>query len=140
MRRRILSGDFVVLRILPIVSVLPSPFAFFSVTGLSVRDWPTNGGLLWPKGFQLDEQPAQRAIGSKLRDYPFARSTAANAAAIAAGRHTPIRSCCAHRQKLFFVPGENGTIISPGDAERPAVGAMETATEIRRPPYFPKVS
>ena len=51
--RRIRSGDFdVVLRILPIVTVLPSPFAYFLRNGpIPFVLGPLNGGLPWPEGF-----------------------------------------------------------------------------------------
>lgn len=114
--RRILSGDFdVVLRILPIVPVLPSPFAFFLRNGpIPFVIGPLNGGLPWPEGFpQLDKQ--RHAAGywvSKLRGVyrylPFASSTYAKAAAIIAGSSHTFAEFAAYRDKLFFVPGENG--------------------------------
>src|SRR5580704_10827673 len=93
LRRRILSGDFdVVLRILPIVSVLPSPFAFFLRKGpIPFVLGPLNGGLSWPKGFpQLDKQRREAGywvsnLRGLYRYLPFARSTYAKAAAIIAG-------------------------------------------------------
>src|SRR6266850_874220 len=61
-RARIYKGEFdVVLRILPIVPVLPSPFAFFLRRGpIPFVVGPLNGGLPWPEGFpQLDTQRRQ---------------------------------------------------------------------------------
>lgn len=116
LRRRIRSGDFdVIMRILPIVSVLPSPFAFFLRNGpVPFVIGPLNGGLPWPRGFrQLERQ--RRAAGywiSSLRGLyrylPFARSTYAKAAAIIAASSHTYAEFAHFREKLFFVPGENG--------------------------------
>lgn len=115
LRRRILLGDFdVVLRILPIVSVLPSPFAFFLRNGpIPFVIGPLNGGLPWPQGFpQLDKQRREAGYSvSKLRGLyrylPFARSTYSKAAAIIAGSSNTFSEFANYREKLFFVPGEN---------------------------------
>jgi hypothetical protein len=93
LRRRIHGGDFdVVLRILPIVTVLPSPFAHFLRNGpIPFALGPLNGGLPWPVGFpQLEIQRQQPGWWvSRLRGcyrvLPFARSTYQKAAAIIAG-------------------------------------------------------
>lgn len=116
LKGRIKAGEFdVVLRILPIVAVLPSPFAFFLRNGpIPFVIGPLNGGLPWPKGFpQLDKQ--QHAAGywvSNLRGLyrylPFGRSTYAKAAAIIAGSSHTYSEFENYREKLFFVPGENG--------------------------------
>jgi len=116
LRRRIHGGDFdVVLRILPIVSVLPSPFAYFLRNGpIPFVLGPLNGGLPWPEGFpQLDAQQRQAGYWvSRLRDcyryMPFARSTYKKAAAIIAGASHTFSEFTSYREKLFFVPGENG--------------------------------
>ena len=116
LRRRILSREFdVVLRILPIVSVLPSPFAFFLRNGpIPFVIGPLNGGLPWPKGFpQLDKQRREAGywvsnLRGLYRYLPFARSTYAKAAAIIAGSSQTYAEFAAYRDKLFFVPGENG--------------------------------
>jgi glycosyltransferase involved in cell wall biosynthesis len=116
LRRRILSGNFdVVLRILPIVSVLPSPFAFFLRNGpIPFVLGPLNGGLPWPKGFpQLDKQRREAGywvsnLRGLYRYLPFARSTYAKAAAIIAGSSHTFEEFANYREKLFFVPGENG--------------------------------
>jgi glycosyltransferase involved in cell wall biosynthesis len=131
LRRRILSRDFdVVLRILPIVSVLPSPFAFFLRNGpIPFVIGPLNGGLPWPEGFpQLDKQRREAGywvsnLRGLYRYLPFARSTYAKAAAIIAGSSHTFAEFGAYREKLFFVPGENGIDpalfkgrVRPGDS------------------------
>jgi len=114
-RARIMQGDFdVVLRLLPISSVLPSPFAFFLRRGpIPFVIGPINGGLPWPRGFSQADK--QKEWISNLRSFyqflPFARSTYRNAAAIIAGSSHTYNEVAAYREKLFFVPGENG--ISP---------------------------
>lgn len=124
LRRRIRDGEFdVVLRILPIVSVLPSPFAYFLRNGpIPFVIGPLNGGLPWPEGFpQLDtqrRQPGYRVF--RLRDsyryLPFARSTYRDAAAIIAGSSHTFSEFASYEEKLFFVPGENG--LEPNLPER----------------------
>lgn len=116
LRRRIRAGDFdVVLRILPIVSVLPSPFAFFLRNGpIPFVIGPLNGGLPWPKGFpQLDQQRQQAGywvsnLRGLYRYLPFARSTYNKASAIIAGSSHTYSEFARYRAKSFFVPGENG--------------------------------
>jgi len=88
-RKRIRAGEFdVVLRILPISSVLPSPFAFFLRRGpIPFIVGPINGGLPLPPGFSQAEK--QKEWISNLRNFyrflPFSRSTYRDAAAIIAG-------------------------------------------------------
>jgi glycosyltransferase involved in cell wall biosynthesis len=116
LRRRIRSREFdVVLRILPIVSVLPSPFAFFLRRGpIPFVIGPLNGGLPWPEGFpQLDKQRGEAGywvahLRGLYRYLPFARSTYAKSSAIIAGSSHTFNEFAAYREKLFFVPGENG--------------------------------
>jgi glycosyltransferase involved in cell wall biosynthesis len=114
-RARIMAGDFdVVLRILPIPSVLPSLFAFFLRRGpIPFVIGPINGGLPWPSGFS--QAAKQKEWISNLRSFyrflPFARSTYRNAAAIIAASSQTYTEFAGYREKLFFVPGENG--ISP---------------------------
>jgi glycosyltransferase involved in cell wall biosynthesis len=111
-RARILAGDFdVVLRLLPVSAVLPSPFAFFLRRGpIPFVIGPINGGLPWPPGFsQADKQ--KEWISNLRRIYrflPFARSTYRDAAAIIAGSSQTYNEFATYREKLFFVPGENG--------------------------------
>jgi glycosyltransferase involved in cell wall biosynthesis len=111
-RTRIMAGNFdVVLRLLPISSVLPSPFAFFLRRGpIPFVVGPINGGLPWPPGFSQAEK--QKEWISNLRNFyrflPFGRSTYRDAAAIIAGSSHTYNEFAAYREKLFFVPGENG--------------------------------
>jgi glycosyltransferase involved in cell wall biosynthesis len=108
LRRRILAGDFdVVLRLIPMSPVLPSPFAFYLRKGsVPFVLGPLNGGLPWPPGFvQLEHQ---REWVSRLRNLyrfmPFARSTYRNAAAIIAASSQVYSEFAEYRDKLFFVP------------------------------------
>lgn len=111
-RTRIKAGEFdVVLRLLPISSVLPSAFAFFLRGGpVPFVIGPINGGLPWPTGFRQAKK--QKEWISDLRSFyrflPFARSTYCHAAAIIAGSSHTYNEFAAYREKLFFVPGENG--------------------------------
>jgi glycosyltransferase involved in cell wall biosynthesis len=111
MRTRIMAGDFdVVLRLAPIASVLPSPFAFFLRRGpIPFVVGPINGGLPWPRGFSQAEKQKEwiSNLRSLYRLAPFARSTYRNAAAIIAGSSQTYAEFAAYREKLFFVP-ENG--------------------------------
>src|ERR1035441_2171927 len=54
MRPRIMVGEFdIVLRLLPVSTVRPSPFAFFLRNGpVPLVIGPVNGGLPWPQGFR----------------------------------------------------------------------------------------
>jgi glycosyltransferase involved in cell wall biosynthesis len=90
---------------------LPSPFAFFLRRGpVPFVIGPINGGLPWPPGFsQANKQ--KEWISSLRRIYrflPFARSTYRDAAAIIAGSSQTYTEFATYREKLFFVPGENG--------------------------------
>jgi len=121
LRRRILSGHFdVVLRILPIVAPLPSPFAFFLRNGpVPFVIGPLNGGLPWPEGFpQLDKQ--RREAGwwfSNLRPLyrclPFAKSTYSKAAAIIAGSSHMYAELASYREKVFFISGGGTNGLNP---------------------------
>lgn len=112
LRPRIMAGDFdVVLRLLPISSVLPSPFAFFLRRGpIPFVIGPINGGLPWPRGFsQADKQREWiSSLRGLYRFLPFARSTYRDATAIIAASSHTYNEFAAYREKLFFVPGENG--------------------------------
>jgi glycosyltransferase involved in cell wall biosynthesis len=111
MRTRIKAGEFdIVLRLSPVISVIPSAFPFF------LRDHPIpfvigpiNGGLPWPQGFsQADHQKSWfDSLRSLSRFLPFARSTYRRAAAIIAGSSQTYAEFAAYRDKLFFIP-ENG--------------------------------
>jgi glycosyltransferase involved in cell wall biosynthesis len=120
-RTRIMAGEFdVVLRLLPISAVLPSLFAFLLRKGpIPFVIGPVNGGLPWPAGFSQAEN--QKEWISRLRNcyrfLPFARSTYRHAAAIIAGSSQTYTEFAVYRNKLFFVPGENG--ISPSLYKNP---------------------
>ena len=111
-RARIFASDFdLVLRLLPVSSVVSSPFAFFLRRGpIPFVIGPLNGGLPWPTGFrQADEQKEWVSnLRNCYRFLPFARSTYRNAAAIIAGSSQTYSEFATYREKLFFVPGENG--------------------------------
>ena len=59
LRQRILAGEFdVVLRIIPMTAVLPSPFAFFLRKGpVPFVIGPINGGLPFVRGFSQATRP-----------------------------------------------------------------------------------
>src|SRR6185437_7147036 len=122
-RSRIRAGEFdVVLRLLPISAVMPSLFAFFLRRGpIPFVIGPINGGLPWPSGFSQAEKQKEWISGLRnfYRFMPFARSTYRNAAAILAASSHTYDEFASYRDKLFFIPGENG--INPGlyaDASR----------------------
>jgi len=108
LRRRIFAGEFdVVLRLLPMSPVIPSPFAFFLRKGpIPFVIGPLNGGLPWPPGFsQLENQKEWIArFRSFYRFLPFARSTYRHATAVIAASSQTYSEFAAHREKLFFVP------------------------------------
>jgi glycosyltransferase involved in cell wall biosynthesis len=111
MRTRIRAGEFdIVIRLSPIISVMPSPFPFFlRNSNVPFIIGPINGGLPWPQGFtQADNQKAWiDNLRNLYRFLPFARSTYRRAAAIIAGSSQTYAEFAAYREKLFFVP-ENG--------------------------------
>lgn len=108
LRRRIFAGEFdVVLRIVPMTAVLPSPFAYFLRRGpIPFVIGPINGGLPFVKGFS--QASRQKEWISNLRGLyrflPFARSTYRNAAAIIAASSHTFAEFAAYRERLFFVP------------------------------------
>jgi glycosyltransferase involved in cell wall biosynthesis len=108
LRRRIFAGEFdVVLRVLPMSPVLPSPFAFLLRKGpIPFVIGPLNGGLPWPPGFhQLENQKEWVAKFRNLYRYlPFARSTYRHAAAIIGASSQTCSEFAAYSEKLFFVP------------------------------------
>lgn len=115
LRGRIFAGEFdIVLRLLPMTAVLPSPFAFFLRKGpIPIVVGPINGGLPFVQGFAQAEN--QREWISRFRTLyrfmPFARSTYRNAAAVMVASSHTYAEFSEYRDKLFFVP-ENG--ISSG--------------------------
>src|SRR5262245_54237461 len=108
LRRRIFEGEFdVVLRVLPMAAVLPSPFAFFLRKGpIPFVIGPLQGGLPWPPGFsQLENQKEWVAnLRNLCRYLPFARSTYRHAAAIIAASSATYAEFAEYSDKLFFVP------------------------------------
>ena len=108
LRHRIFAGEFdVVLRLLPMSPVLPSPFAFFLRKGpIPFVLGPLNGGLPWPPGFsQLENQKEWVSNLRNLYRYlPFARSTYRHAAAIIAASSQTYSEFAEYCDKLFFVP------------------------------------
>ena len=128
LRRRIFAGEFdVVLRIMPMTPVLPSPFAFFLRKGpIPFVIGPLNGGLPWPAGFrQLENQKEWVSnIRSLYRYLPFARSTYRHASAIIAASSQTYAEFAAYNGKVFFVP-EPGIARSLcyGDSRSPDPGA-----------------
>jgi hypothetical protein len=99
LRRRIFAGEFdVVLRVVPVTAVLPSPFAFFLRKGpIPFVIGPINGGLPWPPGFdQLEKQKEWISnLRNLYRHLPFARSTYRRLVA------NVCRVCGIPRQTLF---------------------------------------
>jgi glycosyltransferase involved in cell wall biosynthesis len=108
LRHRILAGEFdVVLRLLPMTAVLPSPFAFFLRKGpIPFVIGPINGGLPYAQGFSQADNERQWISGlrSLYRILPFARSTYRKAAAIIAASSQTYAEFARYRNKLFFVP------------------------------------
>jgi glycosyltransferase involved in cell wall biosynthesis len=108
LRRRIFAGEFdVVLRVVPMTAVLPSPFAFFLRNGpIPFVIGPINGGLPFVEGFS--QATGQKEWISGLRNLyrflPFARSTYRHATAIIAASSQTYAEFAAYRDKLFFVP------------------------------------
>lgn len=108
LKHRIFAGEFdVVLRILPMTAVLPSPFAFLLRKGpIPFVIGPINGGLPYVHGFNQAANERQWISGLRnlYRFMPFARSTYRNAAAIIAASSQTYAEFAQYRNKLFFVP------------------------------------
>lgn len=108
LRHRIRAGEFdVVLRLIPMSPVMPSPFAFFLRKGpIPFVLGPLNGGLPWPSGFtQLENQKEWIAnLRNVYRYVPFARSTYRYASAIIAASSQVCAEFARYRDKLFFIP------------------------------------
>jgi glycosyltransferase involved in cell wall biosynthesis len=129
LRQRILSGEFdVVLRLVPLTAVLPSPFAFLLRKGPTpFVIGPINGGLPFVKGFS--QASGQKEWISNLRGLyrflPFARSTYRYAAAIIAASSQTYAEFVAYQDKMFFVP-EPGIARSLcyDDSRSPTPGAQ----------------
>ncbi|HYW38882.1 MAG TPA: glycosyltransferase family 4 protein [Terriglobales bacterium] len=107
LRHRIFASEFdLVLRLVPMASVLPSPFAFFLRKGpIPFVIGPITGGLPWPPGFsQQNEREWISGLRNLYRLLPFARSTYRHAAAIIAASSQTYSEFSPYRDKLFFVP------------------------------------
>jgi glycosyltransferase involved in cell wall biosynthesis len=128
LRRRIFKGEFdVVLRVVPMSAVLPSPFAFFLRKGpIPFVIGPINGGLPYVQGFSQASNEKQWISGLRnlYRFLPFARSTYRNAAAIIAASSQTYAEFAVYRDKLFFNP-EPGIARSlcHDDSRNPEPGA-----------------
>lgn len=108
LRSRIYAGEFdVVLRLVPMSAVIPSPFAFFLRKGpIPFVIGPINGGLPYVQGFSQAENERQWISGLRglYRFMPFARSTYRNAAAIIAASSQTYAEFSQYDDKMFFVP------------------------------------
>jgi glycosyltransferase involved in cell wall biosynthesis len=127
LRRRILRGEFdVVLRVVPMTAVLPSPFAFFLRKGpIPFVIGPINGGLPFVRGFSQANKQKEwiSSLRSLYRFLPFARSTYRNAAAIIAASSQTYAEFAAYRDKLFFIPEPGiGRSQCSEDQRSPEVG------------------
>lgn len=115
LKPRIVQREYdVVLRLLPVVPVIPSSFAFFlRRTNTPFVIGPINGGLPWPQGFVQAEK--QKEWISRFRDFyrflPFSRSTYKYAKAVIVGSSHTYAELKPYREKMFFVP-ENGLSAS----------------------------
>lgn len=122
LKHRILAGEFdVVLRILPMTSVLPSPFAFLLRKGpIPFVIGPINGGLPYVQGFSQAANERQWTSGLRrfYRFMPFARSTYRNADAIIAASSQTYAEFAQYRSKLFFIPEPGIARILCSDGSR----------------------
>ncbi|HKW34949.1 MAG TPA: glycosyltransferase family 4 protein [Candidatus Acidoferrum sp.] len=124
LRQRILAGEFdVVLRVVPMSAVLPSPFAYFLRNGpVPFVIGPINGGLPFVKGFSQAANQREWISGLRTlhRLLPFARSTYRNAAAIIAASSHTYAEFAVYRDKLFFVPENSvGSSLCSDDTRHP---------------------
>ncbi len=128
LRQRIFGGEFdVVLRLVPMTAVLPSPFAFFLRKGpIPFVIGPINGGLPFVKGFSQASNQREWISGLRnlYRFLPFARSTYRRAAAIIAASSQTYAEFAAYRDRLFFVPEPGiGVSVCSDDQRSPKPGA-----------------
>jgi len=127
LRTRIFAGEFdVVLRLVPMTAVLPSPFAFFLRKGpIPFVIGPINGGLPFVQGFSqaANQREWISSLRSLYRFLPFARSTYRNAAAIIAASSQTYAEFAEYRDKLFFVPEPGvGRSLCSDDTRSPEPG------------------
>jgi glycosyltransferase involved in cell wall biosynthesis len=108
LRRRIFAGEFdVVLRLVPMEAVIPSPFAYFLRKGpIPFVIGPIQAALPFHKSFtQADNQKQWIDHFRNLyRFLPFSRSTYRHAKAIIAGSSQAYAEFAAYGDKMFFVP------------------------------------
>jgi len=108
LRHKIFAGEFdLVLRLVPMTAVLPSPFAFFLRKGpVPFVIGPINGGLPFVRNFSqaVNQKEWISSLRVLYRFVPFARSTYRNAAAIIAASSQTYAEFATYREKLFFVP------------------------------------
>jgi glycosyltransferase involved in cell wall biosynthesis len=131
MRSQIKAGEYdVILRLLPIISVIPSAFPFFlRKCPVPFIIGPINGGLPWPEGFT--QASNQRGWIDNLRGLyrfmPFTRSTYRRAAAIIAGSSHTYAEFATYGQKLFFIPenGVSSSLCSDDPCPREGDGRLE---------------
>ncbi len=128
LRRRIFAGEFdVVLRIVPMSAVIPSPFAFFLRKGpIPFVIGPIQAALPFAKGFSQANNQKQWSSGLRnlYRFLPFARSTYRHAAAIIAASSQAYGEFAAYGDKLFFVPEPGvGLSLCSGDSRSSEPGA-----------------
>src|SRR5262249_54152722 len=121
------GGEFdVVLRLVPMTAVLPSPFAFFLRMGpIPFVIGPINGGLPFVEGFTQAANQLEwiSNLRSLYRFLPFARSTYRNAAAIIAASSQTYSEFAEYRDKLFFVPEPGiGRSLCADDTRNPEPG------------------
>jgi glycosyltransferase involved in cell wall biosynthesis len=127
LRRRIVAGEFdVVLRLVPMTPVLPSPFAYFLRKGpIPFVIGPVHGSLPWPPGFGgQNEREWISCIRGFYRFLPFARSTYHHAAAIVAASSQTYAEFRAYRDKMFYVsePGISPSLVC-GNSRRSEPGS-----------------
>lgn len=107
-KRRIFAREFdVVLRIVPMSAVIPSPFAFFLRNGpVPFVIGPIQAALPFHSRFSQAKNEKQWSSGLRnlYRLLPFARSTYRHAAAIIAASSQAYSEFAKYSEKLFFVP------------------------------------
>ena len=128
LKSRIMAGEFdVVIRLIPMSAVIPSPFAYFLRKGpIPFVIGPIQAALPFHKSFSQADNQKQwiDVVRNVYRYMPFARSTYRHAAAIIAGSSQAYAEFAAYGDKMFFVP-EPGIGLSqcPGDSRIPEPGA-----------------
>lgn len=128
LRKRLLAGEFdVVLRVMPMAAVLPSPFVFFMrKASIPFVIGPLQGGLQSAPGFsQPDTQSF--TLRKLYRFMPFSRSTYRRATAIIAAVSHLRNEFAAYADKMFFIP-ENGiaqSLCMPDSRQQESGGKLQ---------------